>query len=196
MLQTCLNAVPTCALCVSLIAVLPRPASAAEEKAAPVVALPPPAPVTPGPAMEPPPPEPEGDPIANLAGKWSGHGTMVPILGPNEQFRCIITYEVGEAAARVRQHLRCQGDNHNFDAVTRLDINANKVTGVWAENVYSISGTLSGQVTEKGFHIQLRSAFFDAKMSVVASRCQQTIKVVPDDRSGSMKLLTATLKKC
>ena len=146
--------------------------------------------------MPPPPPELDIDPIANLAGKWSGHGTMVPISGRNEQFRCIITYEVGEEAARVRQHLRCQGDNRNFDAVTRLVIDANQVTGVWAENVHSIRGTLSGHVTEKGFHIQLRSAFFDAKMSVVASHCQQTIKVVPDDRSGFMKLLAATLTKC
>ena len=47
---------------------------------------------------------------------------MVPTYGRNEQFRCIVTYAVGEAASRVRQHLRCQGDDTRFDAVTRLDI--------------------------------------------------------------------------
>jgi hypothetical protein len=192
--QTCVNVAPTCALCLLLIAL--SPPSAGEEEAAPVLAVPGPAPLPRGPAVPPPPPEPEIDPIANLAGKWSGQGTMVPISGRNEQFRCIITYAVGEAAAHVRQHLRCQGDSRNFDAVTRLDIHANKVTGVWAENIHAIGGTLTGHVTEKGFHLQLRSAFFDAKMSVVVSHCQQTIKVVPDDRSGFMKVLVATLKKC
>jgi hypothetical protein len=121
---------------------------------------------------------------------------MVPTSGRNEQFRCIITYQVAEEASRVRQHLRCQGDNRNFDAVTRLDIAEDKVTGVWADNVYSISGTLHGNVTDKGFYIQLRSAYFDAKMSVVSSDCQQTVKLIPNDRSGFMKELAATLRKC
>jgi hypothetical protein len=96
----------------------------------------------------------------------------------------------------VHQHLRCQGDNRNFDAVTRLDIDEDKVTGVWADNVYSISGTLRGNVTDKGFNIQLTSFYFDARMSVVSSNCQQTVKVTPNDSSVGMRELAATLKKC
>jgi hypothetical protein len=194
MLQKCVKVAAACALCVGLIDLLLRPASAGENAATPLMAVPVPVLATRRPASEPPPQR--ADPIANLAGNWSGQGTMVPTSGRSEQFRCIITYEVGRTAARVRQHLRCQGDNRNFDAVTHLVIVHGRVTGVWADNAYSISGTLSGNVTEKGFTIQLRSAFFDAKMSVVASDCQQIIKVVPDDQSGFMKTLAATVKKC
>jgi hypothetical protein len=136
------------------------------------------------------------DAIENLAGRWQGEGTMIPTSGRNEQFRCIVTYTVAEEASRVRQHFRCQGVHRDFDAVTRMAIEEDKVTGVWADNVYSISGTLAGTVTDTGFDIQLRSAYFDAKMSVVSSDCQQTVKVVPNDRSGFMKELAATLKKC
>ena len=193
MLQKCVKVATACALCVGLIDLSLRPASAGDNAAAPPSAVP--VPVLATRPATPPPPQ-RADPIANLAGNWSGQGIMVPTSGRSEQFRCIITYEVDRAAARVRQHLRCHGDNRNFDAVTHLVINHSKVTGVWADNAYSISGTLSGNVTEKGFNIQLRSAFFDAKMSVVASDCQQTIKVVPDDQSGFMKTLAATLKKC
>ena len=121
---------------------------------------------------------------------------MVPTSGRNEQFRCIITYRVAEEASRVHQHLRCQGENRNFDAVTRMSIEDDKVTGDWADNVYSISGTLSGKVTAKGFNIQLTSFFFDARMSVVSSNCQQTVKVIPNDSSVGMRELAATLKKC
>ena len=136
------------------------------------------------------------DAIENLAGRWHGEGTMIPTSGRNEQFRCIITYVVDGEASRVRQHLRCQGVNRDFDAVTRMDIDEDKVTGVWADNVYAINGTLAGTVTDTGFDIQLRSDYFDAKMSVVSSDCQQTVKVTPNDRSGFMKELAATLKKC
>ena len=93
--------------------------------------------------------------------------------------------EVADEASRVRQHLRCQGENRNFDAVTRMDIVDDRVTGVWADNVYSIGGTLHGKVTGKGFIVQLRSTFFDARLSVVSSDCQQTVKLVPDDPAAS-----------
>src|SRR5262249_32664004 len=84
------------------------------------------------------------DPIGKLAGRWTGDGTMVPTYGRNEQFHCIITYAVGDDTSRIKQHLRCQGDDTSFDAVTRLDIEKGRVTGVWAENVYSLTGTVRG----------------------------------------------------
>ena len=197
MREKCVSVASAFVLCLLLIDIPPQSASAGETQAASVLVVPVPVPAIRRPAIALPlPPAPEVDPIEKLAGKWSGEGTMVPTSGRNEQFRCIITYQVGEEASRVRQHLRCQGDNRNFDAVTRLDIDEDKVTGVWADNVYSISGTLHGSVTDKGFNIQLRSAYFDAKMSVVSSDCQQTVKLIPNDRSGFMKELAATLKKC
>lgn len=186
------------ALCFLPIELPAQSASAGENRAASVLVVPVPVPAVRRPPVAPPPPPPPAqvDPIENLAGKWSGQGTMVPTSGRNEQFRCIITYQVGDDASRVHQHLRCQGDNRHFDAVTRLDIDEDKVTGVWADNVYSISGRLYGNVTDKGFNIQLTSFFFDARMSVVSSNCQQTVKVIPNDSSVGMKELAATVKKC
>jgi hypothetical protein len=197
MLCKCAYIASACLLGSLSIDIMSHPASASEAQAASVLMVPVPVPAVRRPALVPPPPAPEPvDPIENLAGKWSGQATMVPTSGRNEQFRCIITYQVGEESSRVRQHLRCQGDSRNFDAITRLDIDEDKVTGVWADNVYSISGTLHGKVTDKGFNIQLRSAYFDARMSVVSSDCQQTVKVTPNDSSVGMKELAATVKKC
>lgn len=184
------------ALCLLPTDLPAQSASTGEARAASVLVVPVPVPAVRRPAIAPPPPPPEPDPIEKLAGRWSGEGTMVPTSGRNEQFRCVITYQVAEESSRVRQHLRCKGDNRNFDAVTRMDIDDDKVTGVWADNVYSISGTLHGNVTDRGFNIQLRSAFFDARMSVVSSGCQQTVRVTPNDSSVGMKELAATLKKC
>ena len=113
--------------------------------------------------------------IGKLAGRWSGGGTMVPTYGPNEQFRCIITYAVGEDTSRIRQHLRCQGGDTSFDAVTRLDISGDRVTGVWVENTYSINGTVRGTLTPRGFDIRLLGTFFQARMTVVANACEQPV---------------------
>lgn len=132
--------------------------------------------------------------VGKLAGRWAGGGTMVPTYGRNEQFRCIITYAVGEGAARIRQHMRCQGDETSFDAVTRLDISGDRVTGVWVENNYSINGTVRGTLTPRGFDIRLLGTFFQARMTVVANACEQSVKVVPEG-SGNMKEMAATLIK-
>lgn len=137
----------------------------------------------------------EGDSVVNLEGRWAGEGTMVPASGPNENFRCVVTYFLNDDASRVRQNLRCQGANYKFDAGTRLQIEDGKVTGVWADNVYSLNGTVTGIVTAKGFDILLRGQFFQAKMTVVSSDCQQSVKVVPD-RADYMRELAAVLKKC
>ena len=112
----------------------------------------------------------------------------------NEKFRCIITYAVGEDASRVRQHLRCQGEDTSFDAVTRLDIAGERVTGIWVENTYSLNGTVRGTLTPKGFDIRLLGTFFQARMTVVANACEQSVKVVPEG-AGNMKEMAATLIK-
>ena len=132
--------------------------------------------------------------IEKLAGRWAGGGTLVPTSGRNEQFRCIITYAVEDEASRVRQHLRCQGDRTRFDAVTRLDIEGRQVTGAWADNVYSLSGTVKGRVTDKGFDIWLLSSFFQARMTVATSACEQSVKLVPEGVE-SMKEIAAVLTR-
>lgn len=133
-------------------------------------------------------------PIEKLAGRWAGGGTMVPGSGPKEQFRCIVTYAVEDETSRVRQHLRCQGEQTRFDAVTRLDIEGRQVTGVWADNVYSLSGTVKGRVTDKGFDVWLLSTFFQARMTVATSACEQSVKLVPEGVE-SMKEMAAVLTK-
>lgn len=136
----------------------------------------------------------DAHPIEKLAGRWAGDGTMVPGSGPKEKFRCIVLYAVEDEVSRIRQHLRCQSDQTRFDAVTRLDIDGRQVTGVWEDNVYSLSGTVKGRVTDKGFDIWLLSAFFQARMTVATSACEQSVKLVPEGVE-SMKEMAAVLTK-
>jgi hypothetical protein len=135
------------------------------------------------------------DAIAGLGGRWAGMGTIVPASGPSEDFKCVITYFPSEDGTRVRQNLRCQGVNHRFDAATHLQIDGSEITGRWKENIHSLTGTVSGAVTQEGFIIQLSGDFFEAKMTVVSSRCEQSVTVIPD-RATQMKELAARLRKC
>lgn len=133
--------------------------------------------------------------ILNLAGRWAGVGVLVPATGPNENFKCVITYFPSQDGSRVRQNLRCKGANHKFDAATYLQIADGQVKGSWEDNVYSLTGTVDGTITQAGFNVLLRGQFFVAKMTVVSSSCEQSITIVPD-KGGQMKELAALVKKC
>jgi hypothetical protein len=133
--------------------------------------------------------------LVHLAGRWQGQGTVTPPSGPSESFRCVITYFMSDSSTQVKQNLRCQSANFKFDAATRLQISGAQVTGVWNDNIYALNGTVSGKVTDKGFEVQLMGSFFQAKMTVVGSGCEQSVKVVPG-RPDYMKEMAAVLKKC
>jgi hypothetical protein len=136
-----------------------------------------------------------GESIANLPGRWAGEGTIVPASGPSETFRCVITYFLSDDGAGIRQNLRCRGPTHTFDAATRLQIADGQVSGHWADNVHSLKGTVSGKVTDKGFDVFLSGQFFEAKMTVVSTRCEQLVKVVPD-KGDYIRELAAVLRRC
>lgn len=133
--------------------------------------------------------------VDHLAGRWSGSGTVTPASGPRENFKCVITYFLGDGSSQVKQNMRCQGANYIFDAATQLQINGAQVTGVWTENTFALTGTVSGTMTDKGFELQLSGRYFQAKMTVVGSGCEQSVKLVPG-RADYMKELAAVLKKC
>ncbi len=136
-----------------------------------------------------------GEPIVNLSGRWAGNGTMTPAAGPSETFKCVITYFPSEDGLQLKQNLRCRGGSHKFDAATHLQIAGAQVTGQWMDNIYSQTGTVKGVVTDSGFDIMLSGRYFEARMLVVSSNCEQSVTVIPE-RKDEMKELAAVLKKC
>lgn len=136
------------------------------------------------------------DPVAELAGRWAGHGIVQPAAGPSENFRCIVTYIPDrERSSRLRQNLRCKSDNYQLDAATHLLIDGERVTGQWQDNIYSLNGTVSGRLTDGGFEVMLHGCFFEARMVVAGSRCEQSVRVTPA-RADYIREVSASLRKC
>lgn len=136
------------------------------------------------------------DPMSELPGRWAGHGTVLPAAGPVEQFRCVVTYIPDrDGNSKMRQNLRCKSDNYQLDAATYLRIDGERVTGQWQDNIYSLNGTVSGRLTEGGFEVMLEGRFFQARMVVAGSRCEQSVKVTPA-RADYIREVSASLRKC
>lgn len=136
------------------------------------------------------------DTFAGLAGRWSGHGIVKPATGPAENFKCVVTYIPQGSSARLRQNLRCQSANYKLDAATHLELQGERVTGRWQDNIYTgLSGSVTGLAKDGGFDIMLSGQFFQARMVIVASRCEQSVKVTPA-RADYIREVSAELKKC
>ena len=135
------------------------------------------------------------DPIMALAGRWAGMATLVPESGPNQAYNCVVTYFPADNGARLTQNMRCKSEAYQFDGTTQLQIAAGKITGRWQDKVNNLDGIVNGTVKPDGFDILLSGDFFDAKMTIASTSCQQTFTIVLEE-GLPVKRITALLKKC
>ena len=137
----------------------------------------------------------DANPILSLRGRWAGTATLTPQSGPSESYSCVATYFPSSDGSSIRQNLRCKGANYQFDGATHLDVAAGKITGRWQDKINNLDGIVKGTVRADGFDIALSGNFFDAKMTVVNSRCQQFLTIVLEE-GLPIKKLAAVLRKC
>jgi len=135
------------------------------------------------------------DPIMALAGRWAGSATLVPDSGPNQAYSCVVTYFPADNGARLTQNLRCKSENYQFDGTTQLQIAGSKITGRWQDKINNLDGVVNGTVKPDGFDILLSGDFFDAKMTIASTSCQQTFAIVLEE-GLPVKRISAVLKKC
>jgi hypothetical protein len=138
---------------------------------------------------------PASDPLARLAGRWTGDAIMTSMSGAPETFKCIVTYLPTGAGSGMKQNLRCKGTSINLEAATLLEIDGKKVSGSWEDKINSLGGIVRGDVTEDGFEVVLGGQYFQAKMAVAGSECAQQVTVSPQ-RSSFFRQLSADLRKC
>jgi len=135
------------------------------------------------------------DPLAHLMGRWVGNAVLTTSSGPSN-FKCIVTYLPRKDGPGMRQNLRCDnGANFKLHAATDLNIEGEKVTGVWKDPINEIQGTVAGKVTAQGFEVDLSGQYFQAKMAVAGQGCDQSVKVMPV-HADLFRELAASLKKC
>lgn len=135
------------------------------------------------------------DQITRLAGRWAGEASIVPPSGPSRNFNCVVVYRAAGDGSQLRQKLRCKNGDYKLEAATLLKISGSEVTGQWEDPVNAIGGDVKGVVTDSGFDVQLGGRFFQAKLEVNGSGCEQQVKLTPVN-ADYIKELSANLRKC
>src|SRR5277367_5859908 len=81
----------------------------------------------------------------NLAGSWSGSGSMKPSDGARERVRCKVDYVPKNAGQSVKMNVRCASDAYKMDLSANIDENGSTLSGNWFESTYRQGGSVSGQ---------------------------------------------------
>jgi hypothetical protein len=132
--------------------------------------------------------------VEELAGYWTGGGTVYLKNRSTEKVKCAVIYRVGAGGTLVKQTLRCASPDYTINATAELRVSGAQVAGTWEEKTYSATGQVSGRQTGSGFALTIAGANFSAAMSLGVSGCKQTINIHP--KGQEVKRISMSLAKC
>jgi hypothetical protein len=116
-------------------------------------------------------------PFENLAGAWSGSGTITMKDGGHERVRCSGTYTVGSDGNTMRNELRCSSDSYKIEMTTDITQIGDQLAGNWTENTRHVAGRVSGRATPTSIHARAEGDTFTALLAVTTHGDRQSISI-------------------
>lgn len=139
------------------------------------------------------PAEAAGKPFDNMAGSWSGTGTITLGSGDKERIRCRVEYTVDDSGFRIQQDLRCASDSYKFELSSDIYYSNGNVTGRWDEKSRRTSGTISGRATPGRIEALAETGGFAALFTMVTRGNNQSVQI--ESKSPDISDVTITLRR-
>jgi len=95
-----------------------------------------------------------GSPLTQMAGAWSGNGTITLSDGNRERIRCRSNYQPDASGTNMRLTLSCASDSYKFDLLGNVQYSNGQISGDWNEASRNAAGRISG--TARGGQIEAR----------------------------------------
>jgi hypothetical protein len=110
----------------------------------------------------------------DVAGSWSGSGSMKPSDGPRERVRCKVDYIVKNAGQSVKLNLRCASDAYKMELSANIDQTGTALSGNWFESQYRQGGKISGQNVNGLIEAKVESDTITALLTVRTKGSRQS----------------------
>ncbi|XSC47400.1 hypothetical protein ACF1BQ_019045 [Bradyrhizobium sp. RDT10] len=115
--------------------------------------------------------------LENVAGSWSGSGTMKPSDGPQERVRCKANYAVGSGGLSVKMIVRCASDAYRMELSANIDQQGTNLSGNWFESQYRQGGKVSGRNLDGLIEARVESDTITALLTVQTNGARQTFSM-------------------
>ena len=76
---------------------------------------------------------PAENPFGQLAGGWSGNGTIDLADGRKEPIKCRASYDVLEGQNKLQLNINCASESYKFELRASATYSADAITGTWSE---------------------------------------------------------------
>jgi len=115
--------------------------------------------------------------FTDVAGSWSGSGSMKPSDGPRERVRCKANYMPKNQGQSVKLSLRCASDAYKMDLSANIDQSGTTLSGNWFESQYRQGGKISGQNLNGLINAKIESQTITALLTVRTKGSRQTFSM-------------------
>ena len=122
-----------------------------------------------------------------LAGRWSGSGTIDLSNGRREPIKCGASYDVLEEQSKLQLNIHCASDSYNFDLRSSATYSAGAITGTWSESIRNAAGTLSGKVEGVGFQVVAKGPL-TANLNLVTRGDTQSVTIKSQDAQADVRV--------
>ena len=116
--------------------------------------------------------------LADLAGHWSGDGTVTMADGLKERLHCRATYRVNFLVLSVQQSLRCASNSSTVNLTANLEGSLDgSIAGSWQESTHGKVGSLSGQVRGSRISMTAMGPGVSARMAIQTQGRTQSVSI-------------------
>jgi hypothetical protein len=131
-------------------------------------------------------------PFADLAGSWSGTGTLRPSNGAAERIRCKANYRPrGNSQHEIDLDLSCVSDSYKFELTGQFTADErNEITGSWNERSRNIGGTVIGSAHGDRVDVHVESSGFAADLTMLTRNRRQSVTI---DSHGGGQIVKASI---
>jgi hypothetical protein len=121
-------------------------------------------------------------PFNNMAGNWSGGGTLHRADGQNERLRCRARYDVKSDGNQVDLSIRCASDSYKFDLTGYIINRGGRISVQWSEPNYNSAGTLTGRAGAGSINAHAVGNTFSALLTVSTQGERQSVTIRPQEK--------------
>jgi hypothetical protein len=134
-------------------------------------------------------------PFDNLAGQWSGSGTIDLANGTRDPIRCRAAYDVLDQQNNLQLNIRCASDSYSFNLFASATLASDVVSGSWSETTRNAAGTISG--TANGDHIDVvaNGPTFSASLALITRGDLQSVVIRSKEAKSSVQGATISLER-
>jgi hypothetical protein len=124
-------------------------------------------------------PPPAAHPFAQMAGSWSGGGSIELTGDIKENLRCRANYTHGASNNSLALSIRCASDNYKFELASNVVERGGRLTGTWSEAAYKVSGNITGRVVGNNISALAQGDSFSADLAVTTTANRMMVTMTP-----------------